>query len=140
MINQPLLLLLLLPLSTAIKYVHEHAVHAAIVSSSSSSSIHTFSSTDNTIAPPVLPDAFRSFGQFSFIETYEEPDGEKKIFEEDSTKAGKPVPKKLKCSCEFQKVEAETNAVGLTAPASFLEKVVKPTNENSMLRSSSNKL
>ena len=94
-------------------YVHEHVVHAALSSSFPTVALAT---------PPTLPDSFRSFGDFSFIETFEEPDEKSAQATDTEEKATKPIPKKLKCSCEFQKVEAESNAVGLTAPASLLEK------------------
>ena len=117
MLDRFLFFLTLLSGVTSMTYVHDHIVHAALTSSQSSN-----------LTPPTLPDAFRSFGSFSFIQTAETI----KPTEESSTskKIKKPIPKKLKCACEFQKVEAETNAVA----ASFLEKVVVPV-KSSLLRS-----
>ena len=118
-----LLLLLLLPLcTTSTVYVHPRVVHVAMSSSSSSSS-------SSSLAPPTLPDSFRSFGAFSFIETIEDPTTLQEAAVKQIKSSTKPIPKKLKCACEFQKVEAETNAVA----ASFLEKVVVST-KSPMLR------
>ena len=104
-----LLLLLLLPLSAAsMTFVHDHTIYSAMSLSSSS---------------PALPDTFQSFGSFSFIETREEPA---------VSKTTKPIPKKLKCACEFQKVDSESNAAA--AAASFLERVVVPA-KTTLLRS-----
>jgi len=72
-----------------------------------------------SLSSPSLPDAFQSFGSFSFIETMEEP----VALAVKSKATTKPIPKKLKCACEFQKVDSESNAA---AAASFLEQVVVP--------------
>ena len=95
-----LLLLLLSHSITSVTFVHEHVVHSAM-----------------SLSSPSLPDAFQSFGSFSFIETMEEPVAVQ------SKATTKPIPKKLKCACEFQKVDSESNAA---AAASFLEQVVVP--------------
>ena len=124
LLNLALLVPLIVPFCGG-TYVHDRVVQAHLVASSSSSSF-------DAATLPTLPKAFQSFGDFSFIQTYQEPIPSIAAAAAETKVANKPIPKKLKCSCEFQKVEAETNAIGLSAPTSFLEKVV---NSNALLRS-----
>ena len=118
--------------------VHEHRVRAAMAG--------------KDLAAFALPDAFDSFGHFEFIETLEGGRGAMALgsgTEEDAGSdtsgsgseggaktaaatgaSSKPIPKKLKCSCSFAKLDAP-------APSLFLEAMEKPRRaaRHAMLRS-----
>ena len=122
--------------------VHDHEVRAAMVAQTGGG----LASLDNRAqgkALPVLPDAFDSFGHFEFIETIESADGGVTSSGSDSasergggaandnagkTSRSKPIPKKLKCSCSFAKLDSPQ-------PSLFLQAMEKRLNSHSMLRS-----
>ncbi len=125
---------LALAATAAPEFVHDHRVRAAMGNAGGDQVAFS------------LPDAFNSFGHFEFIETLEgaqrgqEAAASGSEGSEDSGKTAtdgaaaphnKPIPKKLKCSCSFAKLDAP-------APSLFLEAMEKPrlAARHAMLRSS----
>lgn len=113
-------------------FVHDHVVRAAM----SVGAGETRQKAEFSSKLANLPDLFDSVGHFEFIETLEgagassflagDDSGTKLSGSESSEKDGgkkemskaKPIPKKLKCSCSFAKLDAPQ--------ASFIEAMERP--------------
>ena len=117
-------------------YLHDHEVRAAMAAGQEQQ-------------PPLLPDAFDSFGRFEFIETFESAaskaagaddgavDAEGGDGDEgeggEAVPAAKAIPKKLKCSCSFSKIDAADEAGAVQATA-FLDAMHRPIRRSKLLR------